>query len=174
MRFTKSILLIVDLQRGFITEKTQKVIGVVENAVNTLEYDVCVYSKFYNNEETSFSRILNWDRFQSIEEQEIVLPRVNGNVIVSKNTYSAVTKELKQLIEKNKIERVYLCGIDTDSCVLATAFELFDNGVEPVIIIDGCASTAGDEYHHAAEIIMKRSFGRENVNLLSYYTGGNK
>ena len=174
VRITKSILLIVDLQRGFITPKTKKVIDVIENAINTLDFEVCVYSRFYNNEETSFSRILNWERFQSVEEQEIVLPIVDGNKIVSKDTYSAVTRDLKRIIEECKIERAYLCGIDTDSCVLATAFELFDNGVEPVIIIDGCASTGGDEYHHAAELIMKRSFGKENVNPLSCYIGGKK
>ena len=31
-----------------------------------LDYDVCVYSRFYNSKETSFSRILNWKRFQSL------------------------------------------------------------------------------------------------------------
>lgn len=178
---TKSILLIVDLQRGFITPETERVVGVIEKAINTLDYDICVYSKFFNNEKTSFSRILKWERFQSVEEQEMVLPVVSGDVVVSKDTSSAVTKELKQIIEEEKIERAYLCGIDTDSCVLATAFELFDNGVEPVIIIDGCASTGGDEFHHAAEMIMKRSFGKKtsilcqviqeetNENRTSYY-----
>ena len=112
MRITKSILLIVDLQRGFITPKTKKVIDVIENAINTLDFEVCVYSRFYNNEETSFSRILNWERFQSVEEQEIVLPIVDGNKIVSKDTYSAVTRDLKRIIEECKIERAYLCGID--------------------------------------------------------------
>lgn len=165
--------MIVDLQRGFVTPKTERVIGVIERAINTLEYDVCVYSRFYNNKETSFTRILNWERFQSAEEQEIVLPIAKKDLVVSKNTYSAVTNELKHIINSHQIERVYLCGIDTDSCVLATAFELFDNGIEPVIIIDGCASTGGDEIHHAAETIMRRSFGKENVNPLAYYTGGN-
>lgn len=171
---TKSILLIVDLQCGFITPKTESVVGVIEKAINTLDYEVCVYSKFYNNEETSFSRILNWRKFRSAKEQEIVLPIGSRDIVVSKDTYSAVTEELKRIVKEEKIERVYLCGIDTDSCVLATAFELFDNGIEPAIIIDGCASTGGDECHHAAEIIMKRSFGKENVDLLLNYTGGNK
>ena len=167
------MLLIVDLQLGFITPKTKKVISVIESAKNSLDYDVCVYSRFYNSKETSFSRILNWKRFQSIEEQEIVLPIDKKDFVVSKDTYSAVTRELKYIIDTHQIERAYICGIDTDSCVLATAFELFDNGVEPVILIDGCASTGGDEVHCAAEMIMKRSFGKENVNPLTCYIGGN-
>lgn len=172
MSNTKTILLIVDLQHGFIKPCTKSVINVVKRAINDLQYDVCIYSRFYNTEETSFSRFLNWERFQSTEEQEIVLPVDKKDIIVSKDTYSAVTKELKSIIEEGEYKRAYVCGIDTDSCVLATAFELFDNGIEPLIIIDGCASTGGNEYHQAAELIMKRSFGKNNVNCLSYYIGG--
>lgn len=170
----KTMLLIVDLQRGFIKPCTENVINIVKRAINDLQYDVCIYSRFYNTEETSFSRFLNWKKFQSAEEQEIVLPVDKKDITISKDTYSAVTKELKNIIKEGEYKRVYICGIDTDACVLATAFDLFDNGIEPLIIIDGCASTGGKEYHQAAELIMKRSFGKNNVNCLSYYIKKNK
>ena len=171
MIITKSVIFIIDLQQGFITQDTHKIVRVIEDAKTSLEYTFCVYSRFYNDNETSFSRFLNWNRFQSKEEQEIVLPPSPQDIVVDKNTYSAITEELKRTLISEKIDCAYLCGIDTDSCVLATAFALFDIGIEPRIIIDGCASTGGVGLHSAAEIVMKRSFGEDNVNRLDFYIG---
>lgn len=172
MKVTKPFLIIVDLQKGFLNEHTKSIIEVIENAKNTLDYEVCVFTKFYNDMDTSFSQILNWKRFQSEEEQELVLKPCKQDVVISKNTYSAVTQELRELIKEYGCDRAYICGIDTDACVLATAFELFDNGIEPLVVIDACASSSGNNYHAAAELIMRRSFGNDNVNNLSEYIGG--
>lgn len=169
MIFTESLLIIVDVQNGFINDNTRKVLDIVNKAKEKLKYDVCVLTKFFNSEETSFSQILNWKRFQTVEEQELSVKIDERDKVIYKSTYSAVTDELKTLINENKYKKAYICGIETDSCVLATAFELFDNGIEPMIIIDGCASMRGDEFHCAAELIMRRSFGDNNVKSLSRY-----
>jgi len=167
--FTDSLLIIVDVQNGFVNDNTREVLDVVNKAKEKLKYDVCVLTKFFNSEETSFSQILNWKRFQTEEEQELSVGIEKHDKVIYKSTYSAVTDELKTLIGQNRYKKAYVCGIETDSCVLATAFELFDNGVEPMIIIDGCASMRGNEFHNAAELIMRRSFGEDNVKLLSQY-----
>lgn len=169
MIFTDSLLIIVDVQNGFVNDNTREVLDVVNKAKEKLKYDVCVLTKFFNSEETSFSQILNWKRFQTEEEQELSVGIEMHDKVIYKSTYSAVTDELKTLISQNRYKKAYVCGIETDSCVLATAFELFDNGVEPMIIIDGCASMRGPEYHNAAELIMRRSFGDDNVKSLNQY-----
>lgn len=166
-------MLIVDAQRGFINSNTEKVLNVINDSRKLLNYEICVYTKFFNSQKTSFSKILNWNRFQSKDEQELILPVYDNDIILDKNSYSAVTCNLKKIIADGQYDNVYLCGLDTDSCVLATAFDLFDIGVKPTIIIDGCASSGGYSYHAAAELIMRRSFGNDNVNSLSYYIGGN-
>jgi len=38
------------------------------------------------------------------------------------------------------MERVFIHGIDTDMCVLKIAMDLFDLGIEPVVLTDCCAS----------------------------------
>lgn len=169
---TKSILLVVDLQRGFLNQNTERVLNVINEAKRLLHYEICVYTKFFNSQKSSFTQILNWTKFQSGYEQELVLPVEDKDIVLSKNSYSAVTVDLKELIEKGQFDNVYLCGVDTDSCVLATAFELFDLGINPAIIIDACASSGGDSCHAAAELIMRRSFGNDNVKNLSHYIGG--
>lgn len=167
--FTEGLLIIVDVQNGFINDNTREVLDVVNKAKEKLKYDVCVLTKFFNSEETSFSQILNWRRFQTDEEQAFAIVNGEEDIVIYKSTYSAVTDELKSIIKERRYTKAYVCGIETDSCVLATAFELFDNGVEPMIIIDGCASMRGPEYHNAAELIMRRSFGDDNVKVLNRY-----
>lgn len=169
-----TLLIIIDVQKGFINDNTRKVLPVIDKAKNELKYDRCVLTKFFNSDETSFSQILNWKRFQTDDEQELSAQCDDNDIILYKNTYSAVTDELKALIKERHYKKAYICGIETDSCVLATAFELFDNGIEPMIIIDGCASMRGDEFHNAAELIMRRSFGDDNVQSLEWYLGGKK
>ena len=44
-----------------------------------------------------------------------------------KYTYSAVNRDLIEYISKNSIDEIYLCGFDTDGCILKTAFDLFEN-----------------------------------------------
>jgi len=169
-----TLLIIVDVQKGFINDNTRKVLPVLNKAKSELKYDACVLTKFFNSEETSFSQILNWKRFQTDEEQELSIQPNSDDKIINKNTYSAVTDDLKALIKEKNYKKAYVCGIETDSCVLATAFELFDNGIEPLIIIDACASMRGEEFHNAAELIMRRSFGDDNVQSLDWYINKNK
>ena len=104
---------------------------------------------------------------KSGEEQEIVIPVEKDDVIIEKMRYSALTDELKTILSNGSFDTIYLCGLETDACVLATAFDLFDFGITPKILIDCCASARGKEYHVAAQKIMERSFGINNIIRLS-------
>ena len=81
-----------------------------------------------------------------------------------KNTYSAFkAPRLKKFIKKNDIQELYLCGINTDACVLASAFEAFDLGYNYKIIDDLCSvSSYKQEYVDAANVIITRNL-REKV-----------
>ena len=171
---TNSILVIVDLQNGFINSKTRQVIKKIETAKKRLEYSTCIFTKFSNSDTTAFSRFLHWNRLVTPDEQRIAIPISETDIIVDKTTYSASVHDLKKLIDIQNVDNAYICGVDTDGCVLATAFALFDLGIKPSIIIDACASNGGMEYHRAAELIMRRSFGKEQVLELCEYLGGHK
>lgn len=49
-------------------------------------------------------------------------------------------------------------GFDTDACVLATCFNLFEAGINFQVDTRGCAS-ADPDLHDAAVSIMQRNFG---------------
>jgi nicotinamidase-related amidase len=52
-----------------------------------------------------------------------------------------------------------LCGIATDGCVLKSAVDAFERGIEPVVVTDACASHAGREIHEAGLLLLARFIG---------------
>jgi nicotinamidase-related amidase len=66
-------------------------------------------------------------------------------------------------LERRKISEVFLCGIETDCCVLKTAVDLFEHHYRPVVLSSACASRAGKENHEAGLKILRRMIGNEQV-----------
>ena len=66
-------------------------------------------------------------------------------------------------ISKNSIDEIYLCGFDTDGCILKTAFDLFENNIKAYILQDYCMSSGGEKYHYEAIDILKRSIGEKFI-----------
>jgi nicotinamidase-related amidase len=56
--------------------------------------------------------------------------------------------------EKVNVDRIYIAGVSTDCCVLSTALEAVDDGIEVFIIEDACAGSS-QEAHVDALKIMK-------------------
>jgi len=85
---------------------------------------------------------------------------VGKNEIIFRNTYSLYkVSRVQNKLKKRKIEQVDICGFDTDCCVLATAYDLFDSGYRPFILKDLCFSTAKEKLHNPALKIIERSCG---------------
>ncbi len=70
------------------------------------------------------------------------------------------SKKLISFLRKNKINSVILSGIDTDACVLASAFEAFDLGFKVFINKMLCASSVGLVAHKNALEISKRNINK--------------
>ena len=82
---------------------------------------------------------------------------------MDKNIYSAFSEQLKKYISDNKIDNIYLCGIDTECCILKTAFDLFEKGYNVYVLKDYCACTHGKIRHNNAIEILKRNIGDKYV-----------
>lgn len=72
---------------------------------------------------------------------------VGDSPIVHKNTYDAFVKtNLAELLEKDKIDRLVICGVMTDCCCETTARSAFNRGWETWLVSDACYSV--DEEQH--------------------------
>lgn len=71
--------------------------------------------------------------------------------------------ELASYLRQQHIERVFWAGIDTDMCVLKVAMDIFDIGIEPIVLTDCCASTAGLQAHLAGLAVLSRNIGANRL-----------
>ena len=158
----KSLLLVIDLQNAFINPNTEKLPSKIEEIIASNQYDDIAFTRFVNSEESIFVQKLNRRGCLSDEDKTIVIDTRSYQVF-DKSIYSAVTKELIEYIHKNEITEIYLCGINTDCCVLKTALDLFELGYDVYVLENLCGSTCGIERHNHTIEILKRNIGENHV-----------
>ena len=88
---------------------------------------------------------------------------VNGSPHKEGCTYTALNEELKNYLKIKNIDEIYICGIDTECCILKTAFDLFEDGYNIYVLKDYSACTLGKERHENAIEILERNIGKEYI-----------
>lgn len=158
-----SLLLVIDLQNQFINKHTKLLPKKIEELINSKKYNFVAFTKFLNSTESIFYKSLNWEGCITTESRELAICSGGGEPIFEKTIYSALNQELKNFIAKNKISKIYLCGIDTECCVLKTALDMFESGLDVYVLKDYCACTRGKHRHNNALKILKRNIGKDKV-----------
>ena len=161
----KNLLLIIDMQEGFRHAESEAILPNLLKLKNLFRGKI-VFSKFVNDKNSLFEKRLNWTKFQNGKDKKL-LPelRASDNIELEHNTYTVFNKDLKEFITKNKITKIYLCGIYTDVCIIKTAMDLFDNNIETFIIEDACNSLHGKKDHDLAIDSLKYIFGKKQIIL---------
>ncbi len=158
----KKCLLIIDTQIGFINKNTKHIPSLVEKLQYEFEY---VYvTKFFNPRGSFYRTLIKWNKLsKSSKEFELAFKARNNATIIEKSIYSCITREFLDDLQLKGITKVYICGIDTDICVTKCAVDLFENSIEPIILKDYCASTAGKVKHQNALSTLKRFIGKKQI-----------
>jgi nicotinamidase-related amidase len=162
----KTLLLVVDMQNGFITTKSMEdIIGPINHIVeawHAKKWPV-VFSRFINTPASPWVRFMGWNRL--IKQDEIsIRSEINTDnaQIFDKTKYSAWSDELLQVCTSNNINQILICGVETDQCVLATAISIFDAGIRPLVLKDCCASSA-DKLHNMGMELIERLIGPKQI-----------
>lgn len=81
-------------------------------------------------------------------------------VFVEKNNYScfAHTRLLSALQEAN-IQEVFICGINTDYCIFATALDAFQHHFDTFVVEDAVSSNGGKAAHEEGLRNLQKHFG---------------
>lgn len=160
----KNCILVIDVQNGFVSDSTRHIIPRLRYLLDLRLFDVTIFSKFRNRPDSPFTKILKWEKLATSAEQAIY-PALEkyASLVVTKETYSCITDSLISLLERENIYTIFLVGIDTDCCVLATALDLFQRGYLPCVLTYYCASNGGKLSHESAIIVLKRVIGEGQV-----------
>jgi nicotinamidase-related amidase len=152
-------LLIVDVQQYFMKDAPDDLPLRIINHLKALNYDFVVFTNFKNRPDSNFVKQLKWDKCATDEDAQ--LPKEFTDIADKHNTftrasYSAFkTTDLHDYLQKQHVERLIICGIDSDACVLATAFEAFDLGYHVKINFE--LTYSSNDLHKAAQLIAERN-----------------
>lgn len=155
-------LLIVDVQKGFINSFTHHIPPRIVHLIERGEYGPILFTRFINDTDGPYQRFLDWHSCDREPETNIVPelePFVDSSCVFSKLGLCGLPDDMISYLHQQQIERVFVVGIDTDMCVLKIAMDLFDIGIEPIVLTDCCASTAGLQAHLAGLAVLSRNIG---------------
>jgi nicotinamidase-related amidase len=91
---------------------------------------------------------------------DLTFPRPPSVRVITRPTFSKWDKELEDLIPRSA--DVVICGVSTETCVLATALGAVDSGRRVVVVPTACAGATAALHDAALEVL--RSFA-PNVTL---------
>ncbi|OFC28690.1 cysteine hydrolase family protein [Acidithiobacillus caldus] len=138
-------LLIVDLQQGFSPS-----VALIDAIATTVpRYLVVAMTRFVNRPDSLYRSVLGWN----IEPGNLVFQPDNA-LILGKTGYGLSAENLDRIRETGCTEW-HLCGLETDACILACAFSLWDAGLRPKILPNLCSSPL----HKEGMAIAERQFG---------------
>jgi nicotinamidase-related amidase len=159
-------LVVVDVQNGFINTYTEHIPGRVIRLIESGEYDPVLFTRFINTPGGPYHRFMDWHDCEQPPETDIVdalAPHATAQTTFDKHGYAGIPESLGEYLTGNGIERVTVVGIDTDMCVLKVAMDIFDLNIEPVVLIDCCASTGGLQSHLAGLAVLARNIGADQL-----------
>jgi nicotinamidase-related amidase len=158
-------LIVIDVQKYFLTKKTKIIVEKISNylKISPQKYSLIYFTIFRNDPDAPLWMISEWKDCTHSPNTDIcneIKEFTNNNNLFYKNILSAAkVPQIIQGIKSRNIREVHLCGFDTDCCVLATAYDLFDQGIKPVILEDLTWSTSKEKLHHPALRILERNIG---------------
>lgn len=162
-------LIVVDMQVGFVSEKSAPIVPKVVDLVERWEAtsrDV-VFTRFINRPGSPFEQFMSWKKLETSPEIDIV-PELAEHAaravaVIDKPAYGAFIPQFVDLVAARGWTEFVICGIATESCVAQTAVEAFTAGYRPLVVTDACYSHAGQVPHEAGLLSIKRNVGRNQL-----------
>lgn len=166
----KPVLIVVDVQNGFVRRQSQHVVPVIEDLVERwlAAGGDTVFTKYVNHPGSLFERLIGWSQLMDSPQIDIVEELTpyaeRATAVVDKHEYGLFNNaEGAALVAEHGWTDIYVCGIATESCVLATALGAWEAGLVPWVIQDASASHAGQETHDAGILVASRFIGKRQI-----------
>lgn len=159
-------LVIVDVQNGFINRFTDHIPARVLKLIENGNFDPILFTCFVNIEGGPYRRFMDWHDCVEPPETDVVeelRPHASDSRTYRKDGYAGIPEELADYLVTNDIHRATVVGIDTDMCVLKVAMDIFDLNIEPIVLVDCCASTSGLQSHLAGLAVLARNIGADQL-----------
>lgn len=159
------IILLVDIQEGYMNEELRTLPKDIEKHVKNYDYDLVIATRFINKNDSlhrSDIHIKDMTVFSSKAKLVNPIDKI-ADIVLMKSTYTSYTADVAKLLEKKDVKQVYIAGLNTETSILATALDLFDKGIKPVVLSHLCNTTNGKRINEAALEILRIAVGDECI-----------
>ncbi len=169
MDLASSVLVVIDMQHGFVREKSAHVVPIVTDLVRRWQEagGATVFSRFINHPGSPYERLIRWTQLTDSPQIDIVdelAPyAARATAVVDKPAYTLFTPEGEAIIRNGGWRDLLICGLATESCVCKTAVDAFERNLTPWVLTDACGSHAGAEAHNAGLLVTKRFIGASQL-----------
>ena len=171
-------LLVIDVQSYFLERSPKDLPAKIAKHIRSADYDFIAFTKFRNLPGSNWEKSLGWKSCRS--KKDLVLPKEFSELATKENTfekhtYSALKQPdaLLKKIQERRIEEIDICGIDTEACILATAYDAFDHGYKVNVLFSLSYSRAGMD-DEAKKIVLRtlQKSKESNMGEVKLYTDG--
>lgn len=159
------IILLVDIQEGYMNEELRTLAKDIEKHVKNYDYDLVIATRFINKNDSlhrSDIHIKDMTVFSSKAKLVEPIDKI-ADIVLMKSTYTSYTADVAKLLEKKDVKQVYIAGLNSETSILATALDLFDKGIKPVVLSHLCNTTNGKRINEAALEILRIAVGDECI-----------
>ncbi|WP_055477536.1 isochorismatase family cysteine hydrolase [Sphaerimonospora mesophila] len=173
-----SVLVVVDVQNGFVREESAHVVPVIAGLVSRWQTagGNVLFTRYINYPGSPFERLVRWSECMESPQIDIVdelQPYTEKAIVIDKRGYGLFADSAgAALVAKRGWRDIYVCGIATESCVLATALGAFEADLTPWLIEDASASHAGEHVHDAGVLVTRRFIGERQIIRVADIPGG--
>ncbi len=161
MTSSKNALIVIDVQNAFMNDHTKHIPKKIIRTLQTKKFNYVLFSAFLNKKNSIFSTFLNFKECSHKPDTEYVfefLKFITRENFFPRTAYSVLkSKKLTSFLKKKNITTLYLCGLDTDACIMASALEAIDLGFKTFVIESLCSSSGGKKFHEVGIFILKRN-----------------
>jgi hypothetical protein len=148
------ILLVIDVQPSFKVEPYySKILEYIAN--NKTKYDKIIGTRFINTKNSLYTDRLGYTDCMEREGLDY-----KPDILIGKRGYALNIRNNLKLLQNNQIDVI---GCDTDACVLATCFQLWDYNIDFKILKDYIYSSGGEDISKSAYDIIIRNFGEASI-----------
>jgi len=159
-------IIVVDVQRGFLNDYTHHLPARLRQLFERGEHQPALFTRFINVKASPYRKYLGWHACAGPPDTALapdLEPFAEPGRVFDKHGLCGLPEALTTFLREQRIGRVFVAGIDTDMCVLKIAMDLFDRSIEPLVLADCCASTAGLQAHLAGLAVLSRNIGAERL-----------
>jgi nicotinamidase-related amidase len=164
----KAVLVVVDMQRGFVHPNSEHVVPRVVDLVRRWHGagGALVFTRFHNWVGSPYEKFFQWSALMDPPQTDLIPelePYLEHALVVDKRLYTLFTAEGSKVIAGGGWTDVFVCGLTTESCVLKTAVDVFERDLAPWVVTDACATHAGERAHEAGLLVLRRFIGNNQL-----------